>query len=87
MERDMKIQNKLGIHARPAALIVKKANEYVSDITVEKDGQKVSAKSIMGILTLVGYQGSTLRVRADGADAQEALDAIEELVNNKFYEE
>lgn len=85
--RNVEIVNRLGIHARPASLFVKKANEYSADITVEKDGTKVCAKSIMGLLTLEGYMGSVLILRASGPDAPAALDALEELVKNKFYED
>lgn len=85
--RNVEIINRLGIHARPASLFVKKANEYSADITVEKDGTRVCAKSIMGLLTLEGYMGSVLTLRATGPDAPAALDALEELVKNKFYED
>ena len=85
--RKEEIVNRLGIHARPASLFVKKANEFSADITVEKDGTRVCAKSIMGLLTLEGYMGSVLILRATGADAPQALDALEELVKNKFFED
>jgi len=85
--RTLKILNELGIHARPAALFVKMASSYDCDIIVEKDGMKVSGKSIMGLLTLEGYQGSQLTLTAEGHDAEEALDALEELVANKFFED
>ena len=85
--RNVEIINRLGIHARPASLFVKKANEYSADITVEKDGTRVCAKSIMGLLTLEGYMGSVLTLRASGSDAPAALDALEELIKNKFYED
>ncbi len=87
LSRDLKILNKFGIHARPAALFVKTAGKYDADITIEKDGSKVSGKSIMGLLTLEGHQGAKLRVTADGHDARKALDALEELVKQKFYED
>ena len=87
ISRDMKILNKHGIHARPASLFIKTVNRFDSEITVEKDGTCVSGNSIMGLLTLEVYQGSTLRVHASGPDAEAALAAIEELVNNKFDEE
>ena len=84
---DLKVINEYGIHARPAALIVKAAGKYASDIHIEKDGNKVSCKSIMGLMTIEGYPGSTMRVTASGDDAQEALAEIEELFVNKFYED
>lgn len=85
--RELKIVNRFGIHARPAALFVKTASRYQCDITVEKDGLKVSGKSIIGLMTLEGYQGATLRITATGPDAQTALDALAELVTRKFYED
>ena len=85
--RKVEIINRLGIHARPASMFVKKAQEFSSNITVEKDKMKVDAKSIMGLLTLEGYMGSVLTLRAVGADAAQALDALEDLVKNKFYED
>ena len=86
LSRDFKVINEYGIHARPAALIVKAAGRFEADIFIEKDGNKVSCKSIMGLMTLEGYPGSTMRVSASGADAEEALAEIEELFVNKFYE-
>ncbi len=74
-------------HARPAALLVKTASRFGCDISIEKEGTVVSAKSIMGLLTLEGYQGSVLSFTAVGADAEEALDAIQELFDTKFFEE
>ncbi len=85
--KDFKVINEYGIHARPAALIVKAAGKYECDIFIEKDGNKVSCKSIMGLMTIEGYPGSTMRVSASGADAREALAEIEELFVNKFYED
>lgn len=85
--REVQIVNRFGIHARPAALFVKTASRFDSDITVEKDGTVVSAKSIMGLLTLEGSPGSTLKLTATGWDAEEALDALVELVQKKFYED
>jgi phosphocarrier protein HPr len=85
--RDLTIVNRFGIHARPAALFVKTANRFTADIMVEKDGSVVSGKSIMGLLTIEGSKGSVLRVTATGPDAGEALNALAELVVNKFYED
>lgn len=85
--RDMKIVNRFGIHARPAALFVKTASQFASDIIVEKDGSVVSGKSIMGLLTIEGSQGSVLKLTATGPDADEALDALQNLVDRKFFEE
>jgi phosphocarrier protein len=85
--KKFKVENQYGIHARPAALLVKAAGKYQSDIFIEKDGNKVSCKSIMGLMTMEGYPGSTMQVTASGADAQNAMDEIEELFVNKFYED
>ena len=85
--KKFKVTNEYGIHARPAALIVKAAGKYECDIFIEKDGNKVSCKSIMGLMTIEGYPGSTLEVSATGPDAGEALAEIEELFVNKFYED
>lgn len=85
--RNLTIVNRFGIHARPAALFVKTAGQFSADILVEKDGAVVSGKSIMGLLTLEGSQGSVLKVTATGPDAEEALDALQGLVKHKFYED
>ncbi|MFH0953953.1 MAG: HPr family phosphocarrier protein [Verrucomicrobiota bacterium] len=85
--RHLTIINRFGIHARPAALFVKTASQFECDILVEKDDAVVSGKSIMGLLTIEGSQGSALKVTATGADADEALDALEELIKQKFYED
>lgn len=85
--KEVEVLNEFGIHARPAAMIVKAAGEYDSEIFLEKDGNQVSAKSIMGLLTLEGFQGARLRLIAEGSDAQKAVTALEELFVNKFFEE
>ncbi len=85
--KKFKVTNEYGIHARPAALLVKAAGQFECDIFIEKDGNKVSCKSIMGLMTIEGYPGSTMQVTTSGGDAQEAMDAIEELFVNKFYED
>ena len=85
--KSFKVENEYGIHARPAALLVKTAGSYECEIFIEKDGNKVSCKSIMGLMTIEGYPGSTMTVTTAGADAREAMDAIEELFVNKFYED
>ena len=85
--KEFKVENEYGIHARPAALIVKAAGKYSCDIFIEKDGNKVSCKSIMGLMTIEGYPGSIMKVTVSGTDAREALAEIEELFVNKFYED
>lgn len=85
--RKVKVTNKFGIHARPAALIVNMASRFKSEITIVNGETAVSGKSIMGLLTIEGYCGSSLVVMAEGVDATEALDAIEQLFKNKFDED
>ena len=85
--RELTIINKLGVHARPAALFVKTANRYECEISVEKDGEKVNGKSIMGLMMLAAGPGSKLRVEARGADAAQALGELEALIKRKFDED
>jgi len=85
--RELKILNKLGLHARPAALFVKAASRFASDITVGKGGNEVSGKSIMGLMTLEAGMGCVLKITADGADAETALQELQTLVENKFFED
>lgn len=86
MEKVLKIQNKLGLHARAAALFVQTANRYASNVTIEKDGVEVNGKSIMGIMMLAAAKGNEVTVRAVGQDEREALDTIENLIIDKFHE-
>ncbi len=85
--KDFTILNKLGIHARPAAQFVKTANRFQSEIRVEKDGEEVDGKSIMGLMMLAAGHGSVIAVSADGEDAEAALDAIADLITRKFEED
>src|SRR5256884_1599508 len=87
MTKDFHVANKLGIHARPAALFVKTANRFTCDIFVEKDGEKVNGKSIMGLMMLAAGPGSKLTVHAEGQDASQALSELETLLKRKFDEE
>lgn len=87
LTRDVAVQNRYGIHARPAALLVKTASRFTCEIFLEKNGVRVNAKSIMGLLTLEGNHGAKLRIHARGGDAREALDALAELFSQKFFEE
>ena len=80
------IRNRLGLHARAAAVFVKKANEYQSDVWVEKDGTRVNGKSIMGLLMLACPLGSTIIVKVDGTDEQAAFDDLRGLVEDGFGE-
>jgi len=85
--RELAVCNAHGIHARPAALLVKTASRFAAEIMLEKDEMAVSAKSIIGVLTLEGHEGSVVKVSANGEDAIEALDALQELFENGFNEE
>ena len=85
-ERTVQIVNRSGLHARPAAEIVKLAATYRSDITVARDDLEVNGKSIMGVMMLAAECGSTISLRAEGPDAEEALDALATLIANKFGE-
>jgi len=87
LTKDFMVSNKLGIHARPAAMFVKTANRFDCDIFVEKDGEKVNGKSIMGLMMLAAGPGSKLTVSAEGRDASQALAEIETLIKRKFDEE
>ena len=84
--RKLKIENEYGIHARPAALIVKEAARYTAEIYIEKNGNKVSCKSIMGLMTIEGFPGSWVTITAKGSDAEDALDSLEALYVAKFNE-
>jgi phosphocarrier protein len=85
--KELVIINKLGIHARPAALFVKTANRFACEIFVEKDGEKINGKSIMGLMMLAAGPGSKLILYVRGDDAQQAIAEIEALVQRKFDEE
>jgi phosphocarrier protein len=85
-ERTVQILNKNGLHARPAAEIVKISARYQSEITLIKDGMEVNGKSIMGVMMLAAECGSSIGLRADGPDADAAVDALATLIANKFGE-
>ncbi len=87
VEQRLQILNELGMHARAATKFVQTANKFQSAVTVEKDGQTVNGKSIMGVLMLVAAKGSWISVRCTGADANEAIQALAELVKDKFGED
>ena len=82
----LEIVNKLGLHARAAVLLVQASARYDAKVTVSKDGQEVDGRSIMGVMMLAAEQGSHIEVETTGADARAALDAITELVANRFNE-
>ena len=83
VERKVKIQNKQGLHARPAAIFVQIANKYESEIVLIKDDQKVNGKSIMGIMMLAAEKGSIINIIASGDDAQEAVEELGVLLTNE----
>ena len=85
-ERSVQILNKNGLHARPAAEIVKISARFQSDVTIIRDGTEVNGKSIMGVMMLAAECGSTLILRAEGDDAEAALEALAGLIQNKFGE-
>lgn len=86
VSKELLIVNRLGLHARAAAQLVKAANQFTSEITIEKEAEQVNAKSIMGILMLAAACGSRIKVTVDGDDAEAAMSTIEELVNDGFGE-
>ncbi len=86
-EKMVTVKNRAGIHARPAALIAQTANKYASEILIEKDDTTINAKSIMGVITMAAGYNTVLTVKAEGSDAQEAVEAINQLFENKFEEE
>jgi phosphocarrier protein len=81
------IRNRLGLHARAAALLVKTANRFASEVILEKDGVEVNGKSIMGILMLAASKGSRVTLRIEGKDAVQAIQTLGKLIENKFGEE
>lgn len=82
VERKVTVKNKTGLHARPAALFVQKASQFQSEIKILKDGREASAKSIMGVMSLGVSQGTEILIKADGDDAQQAVEALTELVQS-----
>lgn len=82
-----KIVNRLGLHARAAAQLVQTANRFAADVTIEKDGNEVNGKSIMGLLMLAAPQGSIISVTVSGNDAAEAMKVIGTLINDGFGED
>jgi phosphocarrier protein HPr len=84
---EFEIVNRLGLHARAAAQLVQTANRFLSDVTIEKDGNEVNGKSIMGLLMLAAPQGSKILVTVSGKDADEAMKVIGILINDGFGED
>jgi phosphocarrier protein len=87
VSRSVKIVNRRGLHARPAARLVNAAEQFSANVDVVRDGQVVSARSIMGLMMLGAGMGSMVELRAEGFDAHEALDAISQLIEAGFHEQ
>ncbi|CAN5636901.1 HPr family phosphocarrier protein [soil metagenome] len=87
VEKEVTIINRLGMHARPAAMFVRIASRYRSEVWVEKEGEQINGKSIMGLMMLAAGQGSKLMIRCEGPDADRVLQEIEALIASKFNEE
>jgi phosphocarrier protein len=87
IEADLPIVNRLGLHARAAAKLVHLASTFESNVSLVSNGEEVDAKSILGVLLLAAAQGMTVKLRCDGPDQESALEAIRELVANRFGEE
>ena len=86
VEKSCTVRNKMGLHARPAALIVQTANKFACDVTLLKDGQNVNGKSIMGVLMLAAAKGTIVQVKTDGEQARECAEAIAQLFEKGFNE-
>jgi phosphocarrier protein HPr len=87
IEKEIPIVNRLGLHARPAAMFVRIASRHRSEVWVSKEGEEVNGKSIMGLMMLAAGQGSKLRIRCEGTDAEKAMEELEELINARFNED
>ncbi|MCF3648292.1 HPr family phosphocarrier protein [Synoicihabitans lomoniglobus] len=86
LSRELVVENKMGIHARPAAMIVRVTNKFKADVLVEKDDEQVNGKSIMGLMMLAAGKGSQVRFHVTGDDANAMLDELQELFARKFDE-
>jgi phosphocarrier protein len=87
MEKEVTIVNRLGLHARPAAMFVRIASRHRAEIWVSKEGEEINGKSIMGLMMLAAGQGSKLLIRCDGPDADKAMEELEELIKAGFNED
>ena len=87
LTKELTVVNKLGIHARPAAMFVKTASRFACEIFVEKDGEKVNGKSIMGLMMLAAAQGTVITLEVDGVDEEAAMNALKKLIADYFGEE
>ncbi len=84
LSRTITVQNQVGLHARPATFFIQKSNEFKSSIWIEKDERKVNAKSLLGVLSLGITKGTEIKIITDGVDEEEALDALEALIDSNF---
>lgn len=84
--KEVVIKNQIGLHARPATYFIQKANEFKSTIWVEKDERQVSAKSLLGVLSMGIVRGTTINIKAEGIDEEASVNALVELVNSNFEE-
>ena len=87
VSQDIKIINKLGLHARAAAKLVSVTSAYTSHVELEKEGHRVNGKSIMGVMMLAAAQGSTITLHVEGEDAEDCVSALSQLINNRFDED
>src|SRR3981081_570095 len=87
IEKEIPIINRLGLHARPAAMFVRIASRHRCEVWVSKEGEEVNGKSIMGLMMLAAGQGSKLRIRCDGPDAEKAMEELEKLIKDRSNEE
>ncbi len=86
INREVTINNQVGLHARPATFFIQKANEFKSTIWVEKDDRRVNAKSLLGVLSLGIVKGTAINIIADGVDEAEAVDTLTDLIDREFVE-
>ncbi len=87
LSKEIQVHNRLGLHARPAAMLVQTTSRFSSEVTIRRNDMEINAKSIMGIMMLAAECGAILELTVEGLDAEEALAAIEGLFNDKFVEE
>ena len=87
IEREATIVNKLGLHARAAAKLVNTASAFAAEVTLSRNGQEVNGKSIMGVMMLAASKGTTIRLRVEGEDEERAMQALLELIGNRFGED
>ena len=86
-QRDIEIVNKLGLHARPSAKLTQMASDFKSDVFMARNGRRINAKSIMGVMMLAAAKGSTVTLETEGEDEKEAMEALAELISSGFGEE